>query len=81
MSSIEKIAQGMTQEQLINALVLTAKDAKINFKRKEKLVETEASSGVVSRARETTLVANSWKASESYNKDIEHIKIILKYIF
>ena len=81
MSEIEKIASKMSQEQLINALALISRNAKNSFKRKQNTSRTEIDAGLVSRAKGTTLVAKSWKATESFNRDIEHIKILLKYIW
>jgi len=81
MSSLEMIASKMNQKELVHALAEVAKSAKKNFERKDRFASTEANSGLVSRAKDTTNVANSWKANQSFNRDIEHAKIILKYIW
>lgn len=78
---MEEIIKKLNQEQLIEAIYQTAKNARTNFKRKERTSIAEISSGLVSRAKSTTLVANSWKATQSFNKDIDHLKILLKYVF
>lgn len=80
MSEIEKIAQRLPQEQLIHHLAETAKEAKRLYSKSLKASNTEVEAGLVSRAKGTTLVANSYKATRSYNRKIEEIKIILKYI-
>lgn len=80
-SQAEKIASKMSQEELVNALYIVAKSVKNNFNRKEKTSETEIQAGLVSRAKSTTLVAKSYKATRSFNTDIEHMKILLKYIW
>lgn len=67
----------LTEAEIVEAICFTAKSLKSNHKRKNKLIETEITSGLVSRARGTTLVANSWKATKSYNTDIEYLKKLI----
>lgn len=72
----------MSQEELVEALYVAAKEARRNFKRSAKLCEKECKEGFsVSRARQTTNVAASYNATRMFNQNIELIKKILPKIF
>lgn len=80
-SATVQACEKLSQEQLVDALAVMAKDLKRSYKRKEKTSETEINAGLVSRAKGTTLVAQSWKATESYYKQLESIKTLISYLW
>lgn len=67
----------ITEKEIIDIICYTAKSLKANYNRRSKLVENEAKSGLVSRAKGTTMVANSFKATKSYFQDIEYLKQLI----
>lgn len=80
-SATEQACEKMSQEQLVNALAEMARELKHAYRRKEKSSMTEINAGLVSRSKGTTLVAQSWKATESYNKRLESIKTLITYLW
>lgn len=78
--AIENTLKKLSEKEKVWHLAESAKSAVRLLKASEKKMLVEANSPLTSRARQTTLTANAWKARLSFEKKINEIKAILKYI-
>jgi hypothetical protein len=75
-SAFERSLNKLSQDELIELLVTTAKEVKRCYVKSNKSAKTEIQAGLTTRAKSTTLVANSYKAQKVYQTNVDYFKKI-----